>query len=56
MKKRTLKTLTVRDISFGIGRKATAKELGEYLDRPHGKSIPLRKAIDEIKQKLSQKK
>jgi len=47
--------LTARDIALGIGRKATDEELEEYLNRPHGKSIPLRKAIDQIKEQLKKK-
>jgi hypothetical protein len=44
--------LTSRDVALGIGRKATAEELEEYLSRPHGKSVPLDRAIAQIKKKL----
>lgn len=47
--------LTSRDIALGIGRKATDEELEEYLDRPSGKSIPLKKAILQIKANLKKK-
>ena len=48
--------LTSRDVALGIGRKATDEELEEYLSRPHGESIPLSKAIAQIKAKLRKKK
>jgi len=44
--------LTSRDVALGIGRKATDEELEEHLGRPHGKSIPLAKAVAEIKNRL----
>jgi len=44
--------LTARDIALGIGRKATDMEMEEYLNRPSGKSIPLKQAISQIKDKL----
>lgn len=44
--------LSARDMALGIGRKATDRELEEYLSRPQGKSIPLDKAIEQIKNKL----
>jgi hypothetical protein len=47
--------LTTRDIALGIGRKATDAELEEYLSRPYGKSIPLNKAIAQIKEQLKKK-
>jgi hypothetical protein len=47
--------LSAHDIALGIGRKATAKELEEYLSRPYGKSTPLRKGVKEIKRKLKKK-
>jgi hypothetical protein len=47
--------LTPRDIALGIGRKATDAELEEYLSRPYGKSIPLKKAVEQIKRKLEKK-
>jgi hypothetical protein len=47
--------LTPRDIALGIGRKATDEELEEYLSRPYGKSIPLKQAVAQIKQKLQKK-
>ena len=48
--------LTSRDIALGIGRKATTEELEEYLHRPSGKSIPLHKAIAQIKEGLNKKR
>ena len=50
------KKLTARDIALGIGRKATDEELDEYLNRPYGKSMPLDKAIAQIKAKPKKKK
>jgi len=47
--------LTARDIALGIGRKATDEELEEYLNRPYGKSTPLKQAIAQIKEKLQKK-
>ena len=47
-----LRKFTARDITLGIGRKATEDELEEYLSRPSGKSIPLKEAIEQIKTKL----
>lgn len=47
--------LTSRDIALGIGRKATDEELEEYLSRPYGKSIPLKEAVKQIKEKLQKK-
>jgi hypothetical protein len=47
--------LTAHDIALGIGRRATNEEIEEYLDRPHGKSIPLKEAISQIKSKLQKK-
>lgn len=47
--------LTARDVALGIGRKATEEELEEYLDRPSGKSIPLKEGIEQIKVKLKKK-
>jgi hypothetical protein len=47
--------LTSRDIALGIGRKATDEELEEYLSRPSGKSIPLKKAILQIKAGLKKR-
>jgi hypothetical protein len=43
--------LTARDMALGIGRKATDMEIEEYLNRPSGKSIPLKHAISQIKAK-----
>jgi hypothetical protein len=48
--------LSARDIALGIGRKATEEELEEYLNRPSGKSIPLKTAVEKIKKKMSGKK
>ena len=48
--------INARDIALGIGRKATDIELEEYLDKPHGKSLPLKQAIEEIKKKFYSKK
>jgi hypothetical protein len=48
--------LSARDMALGIGRKATDEELEEYLDRPAGKSVPLKAAVAKIKKKLSGKK
>lgn len=43
--------LTARDVALGIGRKATEEEMEEFLSRAHGKSMPLKNAIENIKQK-----
>jgi hypothetical protein len=51
-KSKSDRELNTRDVGRGIGRKATDKELEEYLNRPHGKSIPLKQAIEIIKRKL----
>lgn len=45
--------LSPRDVALGIGRKATEEEIEEYLDRPHGKTIPLKNGIEQIKAKLA---
>jgi hypothetical protein len=45
--------LSARDMALGIGRKATDEELEEYLDRPAGKSVPLKTAVAKIKKKLA---
>ena len=47
--------LTARDIALGIGRKATDAELEEYLSQPYGKSIPLNKAVAQLKEQLQKK-
>jgi hypothetical protein len=47
--------LTAHDVALGIGRKATEEELEEYLSRPAGKSIPLKDAINQIKDRLNKK-
>ena len=44
--------LSVRDVALGLGRKATDEELEEYLNRPSGNAVPLKKAITQIKSKL----
>jgi hypothetical protein len=48
--------LSARDMALGVGRKASNEELEEYLDRPPGKNISLKKAVEQIKKKLSSKK
>lgn len=45
--------LSARDVALGMGRKATEEEIEEYLDRPHGKTIPLKNGIEQIKAKLT---
>ena len=45
-------TWVARDIALGIGRKAIDEELDEYLSRPYRKSIPLKQAKSQIKEKL----
>ncbi|HRG88044.1 MAG TPA: hypothetical protein PLW44_03430 [Chitinophagales bacterium] len=47
--------LSARDVALGIGRKATEEEIEEYLYRPHGKTIPLKDGIEQIKAKLAKK-
>lgn len=48
--------LTIRDVALGFGRKATGKELEAYLEKPHGATVPLAKAIERIKGKLQKKR
>ena len=45
--------LSAREVALGMGRKATEEEIEEYLDRPHGKTIPLKNSIEQIKAKLA---
>ena len=46
------KKLTARDVTFGIGRKATSEELQEYLNRPVGKFKDAKTVLKEIKSDL----
>jgi hypothetical protein len=48
--------LSARDVALGIGRKATEEELEEYLDRPGGKNVSFKSAVEKIKKKLANKK
>ena len=50
------KKLTNRDVIFGIGRKATKEELQEYLDRPVGKFVDLKTALNDIKSNLQERR
>ena len=48
--KKTIKKLTPRDVVLGIGRKATDKELEEYLSRPRKEEF---KSLAQVRKEIS---
>ena len=51
--KKAVKKLSTRDAVLGIGRKATAEELEEYINRPRsGKFKPLEQVRKEVTEHL----
>jgi hypothetical protein len=48
--------LTPHDLAFGIGRKATKKELEELFNRPSGKLSTAEELLSELKKANSKKK
>jgi hypothetical protein len=48
--------LTPHDLAFGIGRKATRKELEELFNRPSGKMSTADELLNELKETNSKKK